>query len=401
MKQWEEKLKEHLEGYESTLPDSGLEEFRSKLAAARSTEGASAGAAGCAARAAGHRRAPWLAAFAASAAAVSALLFLPSRNSVNDSTIQVVPQSSVAQNVAQTYEQFEADSLIPDNSLRPWVSTKSTPDSAISVETVDFIEPEVSQSSGIYDSDESNNSSADIPDDNLHEEKINAEPVSVTQPFVDSKYTEKSNSITPKITVATVGTASGVALLAVASNGLFSIADMGTDFEAISYSSSTAPFGTTVSSIDYKSPFRAGLSFRIPLKGRLSLTTGLDYSLYNTKLAYSQSDYITQRAHYLGVPIRLDWSFVQRQVLNAYLGAGFKPDFCIAVSAGELNVHRDGPSLSAVAASGLQININQHIGLYVEPELSWQFFHTRQSLQTYRLRNPLMLSASVGLRYTL
>lgn len=63
------------------------------------------------------------------------------------------------------------------------------------------------------------------------------------------------------------------------------------------------------SSIHYF-PLKLGLSVRIPLAKNLYISTGVDYSLYRSTFTFTLSGEKEQYAHYLGIPVRLDWVFM-------------------------------------------------------------------------------------------
>lgn len=145
-------------------------------------------------------------------------------------------------------------------------------------------------------------------------------------------------------------------------------------------------------------PITAGLSARIPLTERLSVTTGLQYALYISRFAYSLSGEKTQYAHYLGVPARLDWTFASNRWLDVYAGAGMEAELCLGATLGGRKLQRDGLGLSLLGAAGLQLNISSRIGLYLEPELSWRIPSAEWKLDTYRRTHPLVFTLATGIR---
>ena len=148
-------------------------------------------------------------------------------------------------------------------------------------------------------------------------------------------------------------------------------------------------------------PLKTGLSLRIPLTSSLSIGTGIEYTMYNSSFEYSLGGTIKQSAHYIGIPIRLDWSFVRSKVFEAYIGAGISADLCVSALYGGTKIQRDGFGFNILAAGGVQLNITEHIGFFVEPSLSWDLTSKNRVLETYRSLHPLAFSASFGLRFTL
>ena len=148
-------------------------------------------------------------------------------------------------------------------------------------------------------------------------------------------------------------------------------------------------------------PIKTGMSLRIPVSERLGITTGLEYSLYRSSFYYSLSGEKKQFAHYLGIPVRLDWTLVSRRWFDVYLGGGLAGDYCLGASFAGRKIRGDGFGLSILGAAGAQINVTKRIGVYLDPELSWDVRSGKRLLETYRSENPLMFSVATGLRITL
>ena len=148
-------------------------------------------------------------------------------------------------------------------------------------------------------------------------------------------------------------------------------------------------------------PLRLGVSARIPVWNNLYVTSGLEYSLYTSRFTYSFVGEKTQVAQYLGIPLRLDWVFPLGKRFDAYAGAGMQADFCLAATWDSEAMQRDKPILSLGAAGGVQLNLTQMVGLFVEPQLSWRIPTSNDILLTYRTRYPWMFSVSAGVRINL
>lgn len=148
-------------------------------------------------------------------------------------------------------------------------------------------------------------------------------------------------------------------------------------------------------------PVKAGLSTRFAVTDRLYLTTGLEYSRYSSLFEFAKGGEKRQLAHYLGIPLRLDWTMASNRWFNVYLGGGLAGDYCLTATLGGEKIAKDGFSLSLLGAGGLQWNMNDRFGLYVEPTLSWTFPSESRVLETWRTERPLMFSVAGGIRYTL
>ena len=151
----------------------------------------------------------------------------------------------------------------------------------------------------------------------------------------------------------------------------------------------------------YSFPVKVGLSVGIPIAERWRITSGLQYSRYTSSFTFSLSGEKTQYAHYLGVPIRLDWLFASGRWLDLYVGGGFEGDLCVGATFDGRDIEKDGIGLSLLGAGGIQFNPVRRIGLYVEPGFSWTIPSEKHVLNTYRSENPFMFSVSAGVRLNL
>jgi len=148
-------------------------------------------------------------------------------------------------------------------------------------------------------------------------------------------------------------------------------------------------------------PIRVLLSTRIPVSDRLCITTGLDYSLYSSSFPYSISSISGEKkqfAHYVGLPVRLDWILASNRWLDVYVGGGIEGDFCVAAKLGGNKIKKDGFSISLLGVGGIQFNASKRLGIFVEPEISWTVPSENRVLTTYRTEHPLMFSVVSGIR---
>ena len=148
-------------------------------------------------------------------------------------------------------------------------------------------------------------------------------------------------------------------------------------------------------------PKSIGVSARFHITDKLSINTGLTYTRYasdRTRM-YSYSDYQNDRqyVHYLGIPVRLDWMIVNRKHFNFYLGAGVQADKCIYATVGGERLHEKEVLFGLSGAMGLQFNIVPIVGLYFEPDISYSL--NEGSIQTYRSREPFVVTVRGGLRF--
>ncbi|MGM9735581.1 MAG: hypothetical protein ACI3ZL_04145 [Candidatus Cryptobacteroides sp.] len=159
---------------------------------------------------------------------------------------------------------------------------------------------------------------------------------------------------------------------------------------------------TYLDSYSHHFPISVGLSFRFGITDRLSINTGLNYTRYvstreRTYIGIPQTMSDRQYAHYLGIPVRLDWMPVNRKRFNFYVGAGFTMDKCIYAVVGGEKLNEKQVLFGVGAAAGIQVNLATRAGLFLEPEISYSI--NKGSIETYRSEHPLMLSARAGLRF--
>ncbi|MBR5703509.1 MAG: hypothetical protein IKX45_04585 [Bacteroidales bacterium] len=143
----------------------------------------------------------------------------------------------------------------------------------------------------------------------------------------------------------------------------------------------------------HRMPLTVGLSVRTPVSEKLYLTTGLEYSRYTSVYSYSKAGDIKQFDHFVGIPLRLDWVFASSKMFDLYAGAGLKAEWCWTGS--------EGFSTSLLGAGGVQFNLTDWLGIYVEPRLSWKMTLNEPVLETYRSEHPLMFAVATGIRFTI
>ena len=389
MKNWEDIIKDRLEGYESPLPESSLAEFRALR------DGKEARTA--------KKISPWIWGFAAAVAAgLAAVMFL--RN-VGTDTIEILEPVPAPQRIAQAVPP-EAVRQIPIRTRE--VIRKDQP-----VEDIPVAISEEESDAPV--------TTVEVPPEPETEETKDAAIVSPASPFISENTHVKPRTI--KVGPA-VGAIAGSGLLAAVITPVFKAGTLkdnlpvniedqagkpdstgiGYDFSNIDPSANpTELIGgfqdeVLMGSPKHYFPLKLGLSTRIPVAGQVYVTTGLQYSLYSSSYTFSSSGEIKQQAHYLGIPVRMDWVFASGGMLDAYVGGGVQGDLCVRATLGGASLPKDGLSLSLLGAGGIQMNVTKHLGLYVEPELSWRIPSEKHVLQTYRSEHPLMFSVAAGLR---
>lgn len=149
-------------------------------------------------------------------------------------------------------------------------------------------------------------------------------------------------------------------------------------------------------------PITFGVSIGIDLSKRFTIITGLDYSLYLSHKEITSSKGVRnemQQIHYLGLPIRCDYTIYSNKSFEWYVGGGFEVEKCVSASSGTTSFKEKNFLWSAVATTGIEYNITKNISLYCEPYCSYLLSET--NLFSYRTENPVTISAKLGLRFDL
>ena len=384
MEDWIDIVKERLQDAQATLPPNDWEEFEASSLPARRTHVL-----------------PWLIPALAVAAGLAAVLFLR-HPIVPDDGIQVVQQTSAP--VAVVQDTADVDELeIPSTIVAQTVTPRVRPAGVKPQAVVDFEETAPIEEVVAAPQEE----------ENVTPEKTESaapEPViPSSSPFVPENTTAKP-----------VGIKVGPAIGAVAGSGLLAalaLPALGVR-ESPQIGSSLSPDGAFLGGLPnsgynnpstddlngspaHSFPLKLGLSARMPVADRLYLSTGLDYSLYPSTYTYSCSGEQKQHAHYLGVPVRMDWVFASGRLLEAYLGGGLEGEVCVGAYRNGNKISKDGLNLSLQGAGGVQLNVTKRLGIYVEPQVMWRIPTGDSTLETYRTTHPLMFSAATGVRYTI
>lgn len=382
MKQLEDRIKDRLEGYESRLPEGDLAEFKALLGKAPTKS---------------ERKVASLTWLVPVAIAAGLLLLLTFGFDAEPEQPEVTGRPHTVAGVI--------DPVIPDGHKTD-IAVAPSPARSRNLSLAQVrVQAE--------DKEETNNPDVKEPaDEQLEEHASDQQDYPVV--FSDAETTINQNTplrVSPDVTkrVSTkagkyaAGVLGGTATLALASAlpsvlGYDRYDDMiGSPGE----NQTSPPVDKRTWDDTHHMPLRIGLSLRLPFSERWSLTTGLDYTLYSSKIEYTISGKRRQSVHYLGVPVRMDYTLAHNRWLDIYLGTGASVDFCVDAHQEGSQVAKDGVGFSMVGVGGFQFNFTRHLGLYLEPTLSWNVPSDRRVLDTYKSEHPLMLSVSTGIRITL
>lgn len=384
MRNWEDIVKDKLEEPDGTLPESVFAEFQARRSGAAPAPAA--------------KRSPLVWVVATAVAAGLAAILLLRKPSVPEDSIRIVPQPVPAVAVASDSTAVEAEEPLP---VRPLIAQAPVPKAAApktvapKAEEPEVAEPEI------------------VEPEPVRPEVVEPaeEPaVATASPFVpqDTPARSVDMHIAPAAGVVAGGGLLAALLAPIAGKGDLMPAETSHYYSEYGNSNPDNPMeGATSDEVDHFThtfPFKGGFSVGIPVSDRLRITTGLEYSLYQTRVSYTMvemSGVKKQAAHYLGVPLRLDWTLASNRWLDVYVGGGASGDWCVGATLAGKEIPRDGFSFSLLGAGGVQFNMTRHLGLYVEPEISWTLPSEKRVLETYRSAHPFLFSVATGLRINL
>ena len=134
-----------------------------------------------------------------------------------------------------------------------------------------------------------------------------------------------------------------------------------------------------------------------PLTDKLSLRSGLFYTWLHSSYTLkpnAKQKYITQNLHYLGIPLRADWSLAKAGSFDFYLSAGGSAAYLLS------GAKKHPWQFSADLAAGAVWMFAPRIGLYLEPQLNY-YFDDGSDIYNYYSAQPLSFSARLGIRFDL
>ena len=139
--------------------------------------------------------------------------------------------------------------------------------------------------------------------------------------------------------------------------------------------------------VSTKLPFTLGATVERKLNKYLSVEAGLQYS--NVPSANNNLQYI-------GIPVRLNGTFINTKKVDLYATIGGVADKCIA-GAPNNDFKNEPIQLAVTAGVGVNYKINEQLALFVEPGVN-HHFKTDSKLETARSKRPTNFNVLCGLR---
>lgn len=149
----------------------------------------------------------------------------------------------------------------------------------------------------------------------------------------------------------------------------------------------------------HSQPISFGLSMSKGFNYGLSIGLGVNYSLLRSKVSTSlQSKELVQTLQFVGIPLSVNWAFLQRERFSLYLGVEGEMEKCVKAKLGHENVKINPLQWSIHGVVGAQYQIGKHFAVYVEPKVSHYFTDTQ--LRTIRTDRNAHFNMQLGFRVT-
>ena len=165
----------------------------------------------------------------------------------------------------------------------------------------------------------------------------------------------------------------------------------------------------------YGVPFTIGLGVSFPVSEKLSIGTGLGYSLLTRSFTGSYTGggetyngSIFHNVSYVGVPVNAYYKLIGTRdgLMDVYAWGGGSAEICVAnnyrlVNAQSrlINDKAGAFQFSAALGVGIQFKVSDKLGIYLDPAVRY-YFHGNQP-KSVRTDKPFMFNFDAGLRFNL
>lgn len=159
---------------------------------------------------------------------------------------------------------------------------------------------------------------------------------------------------------------------------------------------------------EYYMPLSFGAQIKIPLGKRLYAGIGASYSYIVSKYAALSNGVLYpetySQLHYLGIPVNLQYNFIENRSFDAYASVGAMADKCLnaryVYGNNVQNSSVEGLQYSASAGVGVEYWMTRNVGIYLDPSIVWYFNNTNHPQPlSIRTAEPLQARFEAGLRF--
>ena len=165
-----------------------------------------------------------------------------------------------------------------------------------------------------------------------------------------------------------------------------------------------------ISNTKFLMPISLGVQAQFPLTGKLSVATGLNYTLlfsHYDAISRDETRETQQTLHYIGVPLNLYYNLFNKESLRVYVSTGVAAEKGLYADykVFESGVRRtygqsiEGLQWSVNGGFGVEFQVNNSAGLYFDPSVAY-YFDNNQPL-SIRSSQPLQFKFELGFRFRL
>lgn len=152
-------------------------------------------------------------------------------------------------------------------------------------------------------------------------------------------------------------------------------------------------------------PISIGFTASYSVTPRIALASGLVYTLATSSFQHGASmPKETQTLHYVGIPLNLSYTIWGNSWLRTYVMAGAQADMNVKATlkadGHKSDIDNDRAQFSVTGGAGVQLNVAQQLGVYVEPGVRY-YFDNGSAVQTIFKEHPTNFSFQVGLRWNI
>lgn len=170
----------------------------------------------------------------------------------------------------------------------------------------------------------------------------------------------------------------------------------------------SGPGISELSSSSYGVPLTVGIGVRLYFLPRVSVGTGVDYTLLTRTFTGEYNDQAGTFLHalqYVGIPVNLYFDVISSERIKFYLHAGGEVEWCVSnrytlYSTPDVTLSEPVRKLqySVGAGLGVEFTLTDRIGLFVDPGFQYYFFSSQP--KSVRTERPLFVNFDTGLRFT-
>lgn len=152
-------------------------------------------------------------------------------------------------------------------------------------------------------------------------------------------------------------------------------------------------------------PISIGFTASYSVTPRIALASGLVYTLATSSFQHGASmPKETQTLHYVGIPLNLSYTIWGNSWLRTYIMVGAQADMNVKATlkadGHKSDIDNDRAQFSVTGGAGVQLNVAQQLGVYVEPGVRY-YFDNGSAVQTIFKEHPTNFSLQVGLRWNI